>query len=84
MNEQQAKMTFAMDIGCITALEQMAIAENRTITDVLQSSIAARWHTFCEMERRRREASLQPGRNRTIYAIPGGVDTIQPKDYFRS
>ena len=70
MNDRQAEMTIAMDISCITALEQMATAENSSISDVLQSSIAARWHTFCEMERRRREAALQsPDRSQTIKEI---------------
>ena len=54
-------MTIAMDIGCITALEQMATAENTSIGDVLESSIAARWQTFCETEKRRRETALGRG-----------------------
>ncbi|MCY3872938.1 MAG: hypothetical protein OXF88_01435 [Rhodobacteraceae bacterium] len=78
MSDRLAEMTFALDIGCITALEQMATAENRSISDVLQSSIAARWKNFCETERRRREAALRGDRNRMIYAIPGGVTISQP------
>ena len=84
MNDRQAEMTFAMDIGCITALEQMATAENRSINDVLQSSIAARWQKFCEMERRRREVALRGDRSQTNYAMPGGVGTSQPLGHPRS
>ena len=84
MSDRLTKMTFAMDIGCITALEQMATAENRSISDVLQSSIAARWQNFCETERCRREAALRGDRNQAIYAIPGGVGTSRPTGHSRS
>ena len=84
MSDRLTEMAFSMDIGCITALEQMATAENRSISDVLQSSIAARWQNFCETERRRREAALRGNRKRTIYVIPGGVGASRLKGHSRS
>lgn len=47
-----------LDMECAIAVEQMAITENCTVSDILRAAISDRWDAHVAAERRRREKAL--------------------------
>lgn len=54
-----------IDQASAYALEQMALTEGRSIAEVLQAAINARWHAHREAERLRRESFMNDRTDKT-------------------
>ena len=78
IDKSQDHAIVPIDQASAYALEQMALTEGRSVAEVLQAAISARWHAHREAERQRRESAMndQAAKNRRRRA-----DIVDLKDF---